>query len=225
MASPGGGGGTGGDRVGDYSLWDPPRPSHLLQVSCESPLCGGQRLASGGQQPSEITAEVGADDSILELGWCGFPDLGEDLPGSGSVGHNLLVRDVGHDTPHWEGLGRIPPQGGPQADGEETSERTGRSMGLPPAGGSDDRGGTTVGGDVRLLPLEHSHTVYCDQAHYGPVSVGGAGAGFKGDQVVVGGGRTGCGGDADGGSGGGTDGGGGRRRTVQRRRRIKSVGG
>ena len=25
-----------------------------------------------------------------------------------------------HDTAHWEGLGMIPPQGGPQADGDAT---------------------------------------------------------------------------------------------------------
>ena len=30
-------------------------------------------------------------------------------------------------------LGRIPPQGGLQADGEATSERTVQSMGLPPS--------------------------------------------------------------------------------------------
>ena len=48
---------------------------------------------------------------------------------------------MGHDTMHWEGVGRIPQQGGPQADGEEISERTGRSMGLFPAIGYDDRGG------------------------------------------------------------------------------------
>ena len=32
---------------------------------------------------------------------------------------------MGDDTPHWEGFGRIPPQGGPQADGKATSDREG----------------------------------------------------------------------------------------------------
>ena len=82
-------------------------------------------------------------------------------------------------------------------------------MGLSPAGGRGGGGGTAGGGDLRLPPPEHSRTVYYDQAHYGPVSGGGAEAGVKGGQAVVGAGRTGFGGDADGDSGGGTDGGGG----------------
>ena len=58
-------------------------------------------------------------------------------------------------------------------------------MGIPPAGGRDSRGGTAVGGYLRLLPLEHGRTVHCDQAHYGPVSSGVAEAGANGVQVVV----------------------------------------
>ena len=52
---------------------------------------------------------------------CGCPDLGPDILGGGPVGNYLRVIDVGHDPTHWEGVGRIPPQGGPQADGEATS--------------------------------------------------------------------------------------------------------
>ena len=71
----------------------------------------------------------------------------------------------------------------------------------------------TGGEDLCLLPPEHSLTVYCDQAHYGPVSGGGVEDGVKGVQLVVGAGRIRLGGDADGGLGGGTDeGGGGYRR-------------
>ena len=39
---------------------------------------------------------------------------------------------MGPDAAHEEGAGRIPPQGGPQADGEVTAERKGRRAGLPP---------------------------------------------------------------------------------------------
>ena len=81
------------------------------------------------------------------------------LLGSGSVSHSLWVGDVSYDIPHWEGLGTIPPQGGPQADREATLESTGRGMGLSPAGGCNGGGGISVGGYLRLLPSEHSCTV------------------------------------------------------------------
>ena len=96
--------------------------------------------------------EVGAADWGVELGGCGCPDLRIDLLIGGSVGHALRVGEVGHDTAHWESFGWIPPQGGLQADGEATSERTGRSMGLSPAGGRDGGGGIAGGGDL-CLPL------------------------------------------------------------------------
>ena len=80
--------------------------------------------------------------------------------GGSSVGNDLQVRDVGHDTTHWEGFGRFLPQGGPQADGEATSERTGLRMGLSPAGGRDG-GGSIAGSGYLFLPQpEHSCTVY-----------------------------------------------------------------
>ena len=63
---------------------------------------------------------------------------------------------------------------------------TGRKLGLLPAEGCNGRGGVAGGGDLRLPSPEHSRTVYCDQAHYGPVSGGGAEAGAKGGQAVVG---------------------------------------
>ena len=57
---------------------------------------------------------------------------------------------MGHDTAHWEGIGRIPPQVNPQVDREETLENTGWHMGLSPTGLRDDVGGTAGGGDLRL---------------------------------------------------------------------------
>ena len=72
----------------------------------------------------------------------------------------------------------------------------------------DGGGSITGGGYLRLTPSEHSCTVHCDQAHYGPVYGGGAEAGFKGGQSMVGSGRLVIGGYADGGSVGRTDGGG-----------------
>ena len=69
---------------------------------------------------------MGAVDFGVDQGGCICPDLGTDLVGSVSVVQDLRIGDVGHDTRHWEGFGRIPPLGGPQADGEATLERTGR---------------------------------------------------------------------------------------------------
>ena len=77
---------------------------------------------------------------------------------------------MGPDTPHEEVFGRIPPQGGPQAERVETAEGKGQRLGLPPTGGYYGGDGISGSGDLRLLPPEHSPTVYCNQANYGPVS-------------------------------------------------------
>ena len=76
--------------------------------------------------------------------------------------------------------------------------REGQSVGIPPAGVLGGRGGTSGGGELRLLPPEHSCTVYFSQAHYVPVSGGLEEARVKGFQAVVGTGWGGCGGDLDG---------------------------
>ena len=81
-------------------------------------------------------------------------------------------------------------------------------MDILPAGGRDGGIRTAEGGDLRILPPEHGHTVHCNQSHYGPVSGGRAETGAKDIQAVVGTGQDGCGRDADGGSGGGMGGGG-----------------
>ena len=61
-ASPSGGGGTGGDRVSNHSLWDTPLPGHLLQVYWESSISGRQQIAGGGYQTLKSITEVGVDD-------------------------------------------------------------------------------------------------------------------------------------------------------------------
>ena len=43
-------------------------------------------------------------------------------------------------------------------------------MGLSPAGGRNNGGRNVGGGDIHILPPEHSCTVYCVIAHYEPVS-------------------------------------------------------
>ena len=89
---------------------------------------------------------------VIEQEGCGCLDLGENLCNGVSEGHAVWVRDMGDNTAHWEGLGRIPSQGGPQADGKITSEKIGGWMGVYPNGGRDDGGGITGGEDLHLLP-------------------------------------------------------------------------
>ena len=149
---PGGGGGVFGDIDGDHCIWNPPLPGHLLQVPWEIPLDGERRLASGGPQPLKGAAEVGVAVYGAEQGRCVCPYLKDNLHGGGSFSDYIQVGDVGDDTAHWEVFGRIPPHGGPQADGKTTLERTGRWMGVSPARGSNYRGDLTGSGYLRLSP-------------------------------------------------------------------------
>ena len=95
---------------------------------------------------------MGADDEGDEQVGCRCLDLGPYLLGGGSVSHDVQVLNLVPDTLHWEVFGRISPQGGPQDDGETTSARKGRRMGITPAGGRGGGGRTTGGGDLRLTP-------------------------------------------------------------------------
>ena len=209
MAVPGGGGGgEGRDSNNNHILRFPPFPGHLFQEPWESPLSIGQQLASGGAQPPAVATEVGAAVRGVEKGGSGYPDLGANSRGGGSGSSVVWVVDVGADTAHWGASGRIPPQGGLQDYGTESSDREGWWVIIYPAGGSDGGFRVTGGGDLRLPPLENSHTVHCDQAHYGPVSLGGEAFGFTGGQSLVGTRRLGLGRYADGSLGGRTDGGG-----------------
>ena len=70
--------------------------------------------------------------------------------GVGPVGNVVRVGDLGDNPLHWEGVGRIPPQGGPQADRVETLAKEVSRMGIPPSEGCDGGGGTAEGGDLRI---------------------------------------------------------------------------
>ena len=156
---------------------------------------------------------MGATDKGDGKRGVGCTDLGPDILDGGPVSNNLRVRGVGYEPTHRESVGRIPPQGGPQDDRETTSEREEWNVNITPAGGRNGRGRDVGDGDLHLPPPEHSCTVYCDQAHYGPVSSGRADTGDMGLQRVVGSGWGGHRGDEDGGFEGGTvRGGGGDRR-------------
>ena len=60
----------------------------------------------------------------------GYLDSGNALRGIFTGGPVIQVRDVGAVPAHWEDLGRIPPQDGPQTVGVETKERNGWELGI-----------------------------------------------------------------------------------------------
>ena len=90
------------------------------------------------------------------------------------------------DATYEEGVGQIPPQGGPQADGMATAEGSVRRLVLPTSGGYDRGSGVSGDGDLRLRPPEQSSAIYCDYTYYGPVSGGEAEARAKGGNAVEG---------------------------------------
>ena len=65
----------------------------------------------------------------------------------------------------------------------------------PPSGVGNGGGGPAGGRDLHHPPPEHSLTVNCNQAHYGPVSGGGETPWENGVKAVVGLGVSGNGGD------------------------------
>ena len=57
-------------------------------------------MASGGQKPAEILAEVGAADDGAGKRVYRCPELGPYLLCTGPVGCDVRVGDVGNDPPH-----------------------------------------------------------------------------------------------------------------------------
>ena len=106
---------------------------------------------------------------------------------------------MGDDTVHWEGVGKIPTQGGLQADGTENLEGEGQDLSASPSEGRHGGSGFTGCGDLSIPPLEHSCTVHFNQAHYGTVSGNLESSGVTGGKKVVGARRLGIGRDVDGG--------------------------
>ena len=95
---------------------------------------------------------MGVTDEVDGNRGCGCPDLVPDIIDGVTVIIVLQVGDEGDDPTHWEGVGRIPTQGDPQADGESTLAREVWSVDIPPSGGRDGEDGTAGGGDLRLPP-------------------------------------------------------------------------
>ena len=141
---------------------------------------------------------MGAAVQGFEQVCCVCPYLGENLHGGGSGGSVVWVGYVGDDTVHWDGLGCIPPHGGPQDDGTTTLERVVRWVGVSPTGRSDGGRGSIGGRDLSIPQSKNSCTVHCDQDHYVPVYGVRYMSNVTGVQAVVGIGQIGLGRDADG---------------------------
>ena len=101
-------------------------------------------------------------DLDIEQGGSGCPDIGTDLLGGSAIGNAVRVRDMGPDTAHEEGAGRIPQQDDPQADRAATAEGAVWRLNSTPAGGCHGRFGFSGGGDLYLPFPEHSSAIYCD---------------------------------------------------------------
>ena len=83
----------------------------------------------------------------------GEPKCVRDFLQGGDAGDTyFVVRDVGYENTHWEGLGRIIILGGPQDDGMINLDRAVQWMGISPAGRISDGGVITGGGDLHLPP-------------------------------------------------------------------------
>ena len=144
------------------SLLCPPLSGNLLQVYGASSCNKGRQLAVSDAQTQARQTEVGTADSYIDQGGSGCPDIGTDLLDGVETGPDVQVRDMGPDAAYEEGVGQIPPQGGPEADGTADVEGAGQRLGLPPYGGFD--GGDKVAGvgDLRLPSPEHSSAIYCN---------------------------------------------------------------
>ena len=126
---------------------------------------------------------------------------------------------MGDYPTHQEVVGRIPSQGGPQADRKQPRQGRYRVWIYPPLEDAMAEGGTERSGDLCLPPPEHSRTSHCKQGCYGPVPGGGAETRATGIQAVMLKGRGECEGDADGGSGGRNA-----RKTFMQRRAVAQNG-
>ena len=60
---------------------------------------------------------MSAADSDIDQGESGCPDIETYLLGGGAICSDIRVIDMGPDALYEEGVGKIPPQGGPQDDG------------------------------------------------------------------------------------------------------------
>ena len=75
---------------------------------------------------------MGAADLYIDQGGSRCQVIGTYLLGGGAIVTAIRVRDMGPDATYEEVVGRIPPQGGPQADGTAAVEGAGQRLGLPP---------------------------------------------------------------------------------------------
>ena len=162
MSSPGRVKDTRGEGEENNCILYPPLLGNLLQVYGVSSCDRGLQLAVSGAQPQVRHTEVGAADSYIDHGGSGCPDIGTDLLGGGAISPVIQVKDMGPDASYEEGIGRIPPQGGPQADGTASVEGVGQTLVLNPYGGCNGGGGVTGVGDLRLPSPDHSSAIYCN---------------------------------------------------------------
>ena len=116
----------------------------------------------------------------------GCADIGNVLFSGGAGGASIRAGYVSHGPTHREDAGGGPPSGGTETGGVDAASEPGRDVDIPFPGGGDVRGGRAGCGDLCRPPSEYRCAIYCDKAHYGPVSGGGAAPGSSGIEAVVG---------------------------------------
>ena len=122
--------------------------------------------------------------------------------GGSGITH-LRVGDVGHVPVDWEDAGSFSPSGDMAADRSDETPEWGQDKDVPYPGGGNGGGIHAGGGYIRHPLTECCHTNYCDKAHYGPVSGGGAAPRGTSFEAVMGTGGTQYGGNSVGCMGGG----------------------
>ena len=70
-------------------------------------------------KPQTVEAELGVDDVVVGERVNGCTEFRGVLCCSGEVSTVIWDGDMGYVSAHWEDLGRLPPQGGPQTYGRK----------------------------------------------------------------------------------------------------------
>ena len=104
---------------------------------------------------------------------------------------------MGPNSSDVEGPGQFPVQGREEDHWEETTEKEGRELGLPTAGGGTVGGGNGGDTDVYYTEAEYGRTIYCDANNSGPMRAGHPATRSAGVSEVVGAGRDRPGGRAE----------------------------
>ena len=105
-------------KEGLSGLWKTSYDGHLFQIPGIGIDCGGWQLDRGGREPLEVEEELsttGEDSGTLGRHLKGLGDI---FQGGSAIGAFIWVGDVGDETPHGTGTGKLPVQYHHEDNGE-----------------------------------------------------------------------------------------------------------